>query len=61
MFLTLLVVTFLIAGATATLAAFLFNQPVERILTRLVSDELGRCRNVTCSSPSTGERGGGSA
>ncbi|MCK6562848.1 hypothetical protein HUU39_20210 [candidate division KSB1 bacterium] len=41
MFLTLLVVTFLIAGATATLAAFLFNQPVKKILTRLVSDELG--------------------
>lgn len=41
MFLTLMLVTFLIATFTATLVALLFNQPVKRILDRLVSEELG--------------------
>ncbi|MEK7832868.1 MAG: hypothetical protein AAB401_17390 [Acidobacteriota bacterium] len=40
MFLTLMLVTFLIAGATATVVALLFNQPVKKILDRLVSEEL---------------------
>lgn len=41
MFLTLMLVTFLIATATATVVALLFNQPVKKILARLVSEELG--------------------
>lgn len=41
MFLTLLLVTFLIALATSTLVASLFSQPVKKILDRLVSEELG--------------------
>ena len=41
MFLTLLTVTFLIAAATSTLVALLFNQPIKKILDRLVSEELG--------------------
>lgn len=41
MFLTLLLVTFLIALATSTLVAALFNRPVQKILDRLVSEELG--------------------
>lgn len=41
MFLTLILVTFLIATLTATLVALLFNQPLKRILDRLVSEELG--------------------
>ncbi|MBS1791453.1 MAG: hypothetical protein JST85_27320 [Acidobacteria bacterium] len=40
MFLTLMLVTFLIATITATVVALLFNQPVKRILDRLVSEEL---------------------
>lgn len=41
MFLILLLVTFLIALATSTLVASLFNRPVKKILDRLVSEELG--------------------
>lgn len=41
MFLTLLLVTFVVALATSTLVAALFNRPVKTILDRLVSDELG--------------------
>jgi hypothetical protein len=41
MFLTLLLVTFLIALATSTLVALLFNRPVQKILDRLVSEDLG--------------------
>jgi hypothetical protein len=41
MFLILLLVTFLIALATSTFVAFLFNRPVQKILDRLVSEELG--------------------
>ena len=41
MFLTLLLVTFLIAAATSTLVASLFSRPVKKILDRLVSEELG--------------------
>jgi hypothetical protein len=41
MFLTLLLVTFLIALAASTLVASLFNRPVKKILDRLVSEELG--------------------
>jgi len=40
MFLTLLLVTFLIAAATATITALLFSKPVKKILACLVSDEL---------------------
>jgi hypothetical protein len=40
MFITLLVVTFLIAAATSTVVALLFSRPINRILSRLVSDEL---------------------
>jgi len=40
MFLTLLLVTFLIAAAIATMTAFLFSKPLKKILGRLVSDEL---------------------
>ena len=42
MFLTLLLVTFLIAAAIATMTAFLFSKPIKKILGRLVSDELAR-------------------
>jgi hypothetical protein len=41
MFLTLLLVTFLIAAATSALVAALFSRPVRKILDRLVSEELG--------------------
>lgn len=41
MFLTLLLVTFLIAIATSALVASLFSKPIKKILDRLVSDELG--------------------
>jgi len=41
MFLTLLVVTFLIAIATSALVASLFSRPVKRVLDRLVSHDLG--------------------
>lgn len=41
MFLTLLLVTFLIAVATSALVASLFSRPVRKILDRLVSEELG--------------------
>ncbi len=40
MFITLLVVTFLIALAMSTLVALLFARPITRILGRLVSEEL---------------------
>ncbi len=40
MFITLLVVTFLIAAATSAVVALLFSRPINRILSRLVSDEL---------------------
>ena len=40
MFITLLVVTFLIAAAMSTVVALLFSRPINRILSRLVSDEL---------------------
>lgn len=41
MFLTLLVITFVIAVATSALVARLFSGPVKKILDRLVSEELG--------------------
>jgi hypothetical protein len=41
MFLTLLLVTFLIATATSMLVASLFSKPVKKILDRLVSEEFG--------------------
>lgn len=41
MFLTLLLVTFLIAIATSALVASLFSRPIKKILDRLVSEELG--------------------
>jgi hypothetical protein len=40
MFVTLLVVTFLLAAATATVTALLFSRPVKHILGRLVSEQL---------------------
>ncbi len=40
MFITLLIVTFLIAAATSAVVAFLFSRPINKILSRLVSDEL---------------------
>jgi hypothetical protein len=40
MFLQLLLVTFLIAAATATVVALLFSRPVNKILARLVSETL---------------------
>jgi len=40
MFMTLLLVTFIIAAATSTVTALLFSRPVKKILDRLVSDEL---------------------
>lgn len=41
MFLTLLLVTFLIAVVTSTVVAGLFSRPVKKILDHLVSEELG--------------------
>ena len=41
MFLSLLAITFLLAAATATGVALLFSRPINRILARLVSEELG--------------------
>lgn len=40
MFVTLLIVTFIIAAATSSLIAFLFSRPISKILNRLISDEL---------------------
>jgi hypothetical protein len=40
MFVTLLVITFVIALTTSTLVAFLFRRPIAKILGRLVTDEL---------------------
>ncbi|TVL97300.1 MAG: hypothetical protein CV087_22520 [Candidatus Brocadia sp. WS118] len=40
MFITLLVVTFLIAAAASAVIALLFSRPINKILSRLVSDEL---------------------
>ena len=40
MFLTLLIVTFVIAVAMSTLVAFLFAKPITKILSRLVGDDL---------------------
>lgn len=40
MFITLLLVTFVIAAVTSTIIAWLFSQPVKKILSRLVSEEL---------------------
>lgn len=41
MFLTLLVVTFLVAIAVATFVARLFDRPIASILQRIVAEELG--------------------
>ena len=40
MFVTLLIVTFVIAVAMSTLVVFLFRRPIMRILSRLVTEEL---------------------
>ncbi|MDT8068710.1 MAG: hypothetical protein ROO76_11160 [Terriglobia bacterium] len=40
MFGTLLIVTFLVAAATAVVTAVVFSVPVKKIMARLVSDEL---------------------
>lgn len=40
MFATLLIVTFIVALATAAVAAFIFSTPVNKIMARLVSEEL---------------------
>jgi hypothetical protein len=40
MFITLLIVTFIIALAMSTLVALLFRKPIFKILSRLVTDEL---------------------
>lgn len=40
MFLTYLVITFVLAAVTATAAALLFSRPINKILARLVSEEL---------------------
>jgi hypothetical protein len=40
MFVTLLIVTFVIALAMSTLVAFLFRRPINKILSRLVTEEL---------------------
>jgi hypothetical protein len=40
MFIQLLLITFLVAAATSTLAAMLFARPVKKILGRLVSEQL---------------------
>ncbi len=40
MFVTLLLITFVIAAATSTVTALLFSKPVKKILGRLVTEEL---------------------
>ena len=40
MFLELLLITFLIAAVTATLVALLFSRPINKLLGRLVSEQL---------------------
>ncbi|MCG3120330.1 MAG: hypothetical protein ALAOOOJD_02989 [bacterium] len=40
MFVTLLLITFIIAAATSTVAALLFSKPVKKILGRLVTEDL---------------------
>ncbi len=40
MFVTLLLITFIIAAATSTVLALLFSKPVKKILGRLVSEDL---------------------
>ena len=40
MFVTLLLITFVIAAATSTVTALLFSKPIKKILARLVTEEL---------------------
>jgi hypothetical protein len=40
MFVTLLLITFVIAAATSTVIALLFSKPIKKILGRLVTEEL---------------------
>ncbi|MCI0695099.1 hypothetical protein L0337_24200 [candidate division KSB1 bacterium] len=40
MFVTLLLITFIIAAATSTVIAFLFSKPIKKILGRLITEEL---------------------
>jgi hypothetical protein len=40
MFVTLLLITFIIAAATSTVIALLFSKPIKKILGRLVAEEL---------------------
>jgi hypothetical protein len=40
MFMTLLLVLFVLAAATSTIAALLFSKPVSKILVRLITEEL---------------------
>jgi hypothetical protein len=40
MFVTLLLITFIIAAATSTVIAFLFSKPIKKILGRLVTEDL---------------------
>ncbi len=42
MFLTLLIVTFAVAVLVSVIVALAFNKPIQRILNRIIPDELGR-------------------
>ena len=42
MFITLLIVTFVIAFAVSTLVANFFRQPIDKILSRIITDEISK-------------------
>jgi hypothetical protein len=60
MFLTLLAVTFGIAFAAAAVVAFLFRDPVERILARIIADDISGAwrKYITFAIYVTGISGG---
>ena len=42
MFITLLIVTFAIAFAVSSIVVLIFNKPIDKILARIISDEISR-------------------
>jgi ABC-type transport system involved in multi-copper enzyme maturation permease subunit len=43
MFITLLIVTFVIAFVVSTIVARFFRQPIDKILARIITDEISKC------------------
>ena len=42
MFITLLIVTFVIAFVVSSIVVLMFNKPIDKILARIISDEISR-------------------